>query len=157
MRAQAKMLELKVPPLVVVAITSAGMWGAAALTPAFSAPFPGRACAAGAVALCGGAVALLGVVAFRRAGTTVNPLQPQQASSVVRQGIYRFSRNPQYLGMLLALAGLAIYLANAAALVFLPAFVLYLNRFQIAPEEQVLTRLYGEAYTTYMRSVRRWI
>jgi protein-S-isoprenylcysteine O-methyltransferase Ste14 len=67
------------------------------------------------------------------------------------------SRNPMYLGGLIMLLGCAIFLSNAIAFVLLPAYVVYLNRFQIAPEERVLTSLFGQTYLAYQARVRRWL
>jgi protein-S-isoprenylcysteine O-methyltransferase Ste14 len=97
------------------------------------------------------------VIAFRANKTTVSPLNPGAASAIVSSGVYRFSRNPMYLGFLLALAACAIYLSNALAALFLPAFVGYMNVFQIKPEERALLAKFGPVYSQYMASVRRWI
>ena len=74
-----------------------------------------------------------------------------------RAGIYRLTRNPMYLGVLLLLLAWAIYLANVLTVLFLPAFVWYMGRYQIEPEEQALTSLFGPQYTAYAAQVRRWI
>lgn len=79
------------------------------------------------------------------------------AATLVVLGIYRFSRNPMYIGVLFALTGWAVFLSHALAFLFLPGVVAYLNRFQIAPEERVLLAKLGQAYATYMQSVRRWL
>jgi protein-S-isoprenylcysteine O-methyltransferase Ste14 len=150
-------LELKVPPLLVTAICAAAMVGVALALPGAALAVPGRVGMAAALALVGGLVALAGVVTFRAHGTTMNPLAPAAASGLVTGGVYRLSRNPMYLGFLLALAGLAVYLANLAALPLLPAFVLYLNRFQIEPEERLLLTRFGDDYAAYMDRVRRWL
>ena len=100
---------------------------------------------------------LAGVVAFRANKTTVNPLDPGAASTVVSNGIYRYSRNPMYLGFLLALAAWAVYLSSVVAALFLPAFVAYMNRFQIQPEERMLLAKFGPAFSQYMQAVRRWV
>ena len=97
-----------------------------------------------------------GVATFRRARTTVNPTRPH-ASSLVTWGVYAISRNPMYLGGLTMLLGFAIFLSNPLAFLFLPLYVLYLNRFQIAPEERVLTSLFGETYVAYQAHARRWL
>jgi protein-S-isoprenylcysteine O-methyltransferase Ste14 len=102
-------------------------------------------------------VAVAGVLEFRRARTTVNPTTPQAATSMVRSGIYRHTRNPMYLGMLLVLAGWAVWLASLAAVAVLPVFVLYLNRLQIEPEERALASRFGADFEEYRRSVRRWL
>jgi protein-S-isoprenylcysteine O-methyltransferase Ste14 len=75
----------------------------------------------------------------------------------VTSGIYGFTRNPMYLGMLFVLIGWALYLGNALALLLLPVFIFYMNRFQIEPEERVLTTLFGPEFLEYASRVRRWI
>lgn len=107
--------------------------------------------------MTGVCVALLGVASFRRARTTVNPLKPEKASALVMSGIYRYTRNPMYLGLLLALLGWAFFLSNALAFLSLPAFILYMNRFQIAPEERVLAARFGQEFAAYLSKVRRWL
>ena len=96
-------------------------------------------------------------MAFRRHKTTVNPFTPAKSSSLVATGIYRYSRNPMYLGLFLALLGWGAYLGNWASALLLPAFVAYMNRFQIHPEERVLTESFGPQFLAYARSVRRWL
>ena len=80
-----------------------------------------------------------------------------QSSSVVASGVYRHSRNPMYLGLLLVLSGWALYLSNAAPALLLPAFVGYMNRFQIEPEERILAAKFGAPFTDYVAAVRRWL
>lgn len=150
-------LELKVPPVAVALLTGAAMWLAALTLPSWDVPLPARHLVAMILAAMGGIVAGPGVMSFRRARTTVNPITPQSASSLVTTGVYRFSRNPMYLGMLLLLAAYAVFLANAAALLPLPLFVTYMNRFQIKPEERALAALFGPDFTAYQQRVRRWI
>lgn len=149
-------LELRIPPVAVVAIFAALMASVAVIVPA-TLVIPARLPLAVALVVAGALVALAGVAAFRRHQTTVNPLAPQQASSLVASGIYRVSRNPMYLGFLLALAGWGVFLANWAAALLLPMFVVYMNRFQIAPEERALQEKFGATFTAYARSVRRWL
>ena len=149
-------LELRVPPVVLLVLSGAAMWSFARFLPALNlghAPrwlvlLPG---------IVGIAVALAGIVAFRRARTTVDPTHPEKSSAIVTGGIYRWSRNPMYLGFLLILLAWAIRSGNAASALLLPAFVLYMNRFQIAPEERILEGKFGSAYVEYARRVRRWI
>ena len=102
-------------------------------------------------------VVIGGVVAFRRAKTTVNPMKPDTASSLVVSGIYRYTRNPMYLGFLLLLMAWAAALSNVLALVSLLAFVLYMNRFQIVPEERMLASRFAQDYAEYRARVRRWL
>lgn len=150
-------LELKVPPLAVMLCVGAAMWLAAAAAPSLTLALPFAEVAAAGLALAGLAVALAGVLSFRRARTTVNPLKPGSASALVTSGIYRFTRNPMYLGFALVLLAWAVFLGNALALVLLPGFVLYIDRFQIEPEERVLSALFGTAFGAYAKQVRRWL
>ena len=100
---------------------------------------------------------LSGVISFRLAQTTVDPVHPERASSVVTTGIYRWTRNPMYLGFWLLLLAYAVKLSQPLALLLLPVFIGYMNRFQIIPEEQALERLFGDDYRNYCQRVRRWI
>lgn len=150
-------LELKVPPVVVVLITASVMVAIAQAAPTLGFAMPARNGVALGLALMGAAVAIAGVVAFRGAHTTVNPMQPQTSAALVQSGPYRFTRNPMYLGMLLGLAGLGVWLSNVLALLLLPAFVLYMNCFQIEPEERALAAIFGGRFVTYQAAVRRWL
>jgi len=94
---------------------------------------------------------------FFRARTTVNPMRPEKSKVLVATGMYKFTRNPMYLGMLLLLVGWTFWIGNLIGLPMLFVFVWYLTRFQIKPEEHALTELFGEQYNEYMRQVRRWL
>jgi protein-S-isoprenylcysteine O-methyltransferase Ste14 len=150
-------LELKVPPVALVLLVGAGMFVVARYARAFAWPVPGREVLAALLFATGVAIALAGVVAFRRMHTTVNPTRPDTSSAVVSTGIYGITRNPMYLGMLLALAAWAVWLGNGLALLFLPLFVAWMTRFQIVPEERALADRFRPVYAEYRRSVRRWI
>jgi len=150
-------LELRIPPLLLVLIMGVLMWLAAMLLPVFAMSIPWRMAIAVALAAAGGSIAVAGVLAFRRAHTTVNPTTPNASSTVVASGIYRRTRNPMYLGFFCVLAGWSVYLSSVAAMLFLPLFVLYMNRFQIAPEERALAAKFGTQYGAYLQEVRRWL
>lgn len=150
-------LELRVPPLVVVAAFAAMMVGLSWAAPALSFVVRGREAIALLLLLAGALVALAGVIAFRQNRTTVNPMTPGNATTVVSGGVYQYSRNPMYLGFLMALAALALYLSNLGAALLLPGFVMYMNRFQVEPEERALLGKFGAPYAAYMASVRRWL
>ncbi len=117
------MLDLKIPPLAVVLLIGALMWLMAWALPDYRFDMPYHRLMAEFVGAAGFVVAAWGVAAFRRAGTTVNPMKPESSSSLVVSGIYSFTRNPMYLGFLLALLAWAIYLSHPAAFLFLPLFV----------------------------------
>ena len=150
-------LELKIPPLALVAISALAMWVASRICASLAHAVPARIMVAGTLAAGGFALALAGGIAFFRAHTTVDPTRPGSTSRLVSSGMYRYSRNPMYLGFLLVLAGWAWFLANAVSALMLPAFVAYMNRFQIAPEERILRGKFGRDYDEYLRAVRRWL
>ena len=101
--------------------------------------------------------ALPALLAFRRARTTVNPLRPERASTLVTTGVYRITRNPMYVGLMLALLAWSVFLASPLSLVGPVVFIAYINRFQIRPEEAVLTAKFGPVYEQYKSTVRRWL
>jgi protein-S-isoprenylcysteine O-methyltransferase Ste14 len=148
-------LENRIPPPIVAVGFAAGMLGVAWVAPALTFPLPSM------LALPVGAAGLLldGIALFHflRRRTTINPLKPQSASALVTGGIYRLSRNPMYLGLASLLLAWAIYLGNLAALAGLPCFILYMNRFQIGPEERALQARFGAEYLAYRMRVRRWL
>lgn len=150
-------LELRIPPLLVWLVIACAMLGVTWAAPGLSFTLPGSIVIALALVALGGALAFAGVMAFRNQRTTVNPLDPGASSSVVSGGIYRVSRNPMYLGFLLALAGWAVYLSNAAAALLVPAFAAYMTQYQIKPEERALLAKFGARFEQYTSRVRRWL
>ena len=150
-------LELKIPPPVVAGVVAAAMWGLARALPGLQFHYGMRVPLAILLSVGGVVLAGSGIVAFRRARTTINPHKPGEANALVCSGPYRFTRNPMYMGMLLVLLAWAAFLASPAALLGPVAFVLYINRFQIDPEERALQWLFGGRYTAYKAKVRRWL
>lgn len=150
-------LELKIPPVIVGFVAAALSWAAAKGLPQFDIAGPGLRWVAAGCAGAGVIVSVFGIAAFRRARTTVNPMKPDSASALVATGIYRVSRNPMYLGFLLILIAWAAFLGNALSFLFPAVFVLYMNRFQIEPEEKALAAAFGDRYVAYKAAVRRWI
>lgn len=150
-------LDHKIPPPV-IALACAGLaWALAHNTPGFAYPVPGRLPVAALLALAGFALDISGILAFRNAKTTVNPLSPGKSTSIVQGGPYKFTRNPMYVGMAFFLLAYCTYLANPVSVVAVLAFVAYITRFQIIPEERLLLGKFGEPYALYKRSVRRWL
>lgn len=150
-------LELKIPPPLVALACGLGAWFAARATPALT--FACGACAMLAVllALAGIVLGAWGVLVFRGAGTSVDPHRPDKARVLVTSGPWRYTRNPMYLGLALVLAGGCLWLAHPAGIAAVAAFIGWLTRFQIMPEERVLAAKFGAAWTVYRRRVRRWI
>jgi protein-S-isoprenylcysteine O-methyltransferase Ste14 len=149
-------LELKIPPVVVVIVTALLMWLVSLFLPKGAVVVPGRFIIAATFAFVGVVVSVLGVIAFRRASTTVNPTKPESTSSLVSSGVYGVTRNPMYLGFVLMLFGWALLLANMLAFLALPGFLYYMNRFQIQPEERALASRFGKSFAIYTAHVGRW-
>lgn len=148
-------LDRRIPPPVVLLSIAAAMWFAArviALAPLPLLYWPG-------LMLIGLGLGLdmSGWVAFRRIGTTVNPLRPEKTSRLAVTGLYAWTRNPMYLGMLLVLAGVAGVLGQWPLLLGPVLFWAYIGRFQIVPEERALKAKFGPDYDSYKARVRRWL
>jgi protein-S-isoprenylcysteine O-methyltransferase Ste14 len=150
-------LELRVPPPVVGLILAAGMWMVARIAPVLQLPELARLALATVLVVTGAAIAIGGVMSFRRAKTTVNPLKPESSAALVCTGVYSFTRNPMYLGMSLVLLAWSVYLAPPWSLPGPVLFAWYITRFQILPEERALERLFGTAFAEYKNRVRRWL
>ena len=150
-------LETKIPPPVVMVLLGVLAWAGGRYLPALSFRLPFNTAIAVAIAAAGLVLNGFPKLAFGRAGTTVNPLRPGSASRLVTSGVYRYSRNPMYLGHAVILLGRAIYLHNVVSFVALPAFVLYISRFQIGPEERHLYARFADEYTAFCRKSPRWL
>lgn len=154
---RSRSLEHKLPPPAIAVLAACLMYLLARFPPQLALPAALKLASAGLLALTGLSVAALGILAFRRHATTVNPLQPDKATALVTDGIYRFTRNPMYLGMALLLSAWALYLSALWAFAGPIVFVLYISRFQIQPEERALAGLFGREYADYAGRVRRWL
>lgn len=150
-------LDLRVPPPVVAAITAVAMRLLAILTPTLTASWTGNLLTAALPALLGIVLGVAGIKAFVRAETTADPRRPYQTSTLVTSGVYRYTRNPMYLGLFLILASWALYLGNLLSGLFLVVFVGYMTRYQIIPEERLLQEKFGDKFKTYRAAVRRWV
>ncbi len=153
-------LELKMPPPILGMLIAAAMWGASLVAPwplGDGPPARGATVVGTVIAALGLAIGISGAVALRRSGTTVNPIKPERVSAFVEGGAFRFTRNPMYLGVAVLLVGWAVCLFSAAALLGPAVFVLYIDRFQIVPEERVLAQRFGATYLAYKARVRRWL
>lgn len=150
-------LEHKIPPPVVGATVALLMWLVAPLGPVLTWDSGTRVATAVLLVAVGLGFDLGGLLAFRAARTTINPLAPQRASALVTGGVYRLTRNPMYVGMGFLLLAWAVQLAAVLPFLGPLVFGLYINRFQILPEERVLRQVFGAPYAQYMQRVRRWL
>jgi protein-S-isoprenylcysteine O-methyltransferase Ste14 len=150
-------LELKIPPPVVALLCGFGAWQLCAAVPGLAFDWPGRIAIAVLVASVGVSFDVVSILRFLAARTTVNPLTPDKSERLVTDGLYRRTRNPMYVGLLLILCGLALYLGHPLALTAPAVFAAYITRFQIIPEERMLAAKFGAEYDDYRAAVRRWL
>jgi len=150
-------LENRIPPPLVFLLVGAAMWTVAQAMPAVEVDRTWRLAIASVFLLLAGIFAFPAFRAFGRAKTTSNPINIEAASTLVTGGVYRYTRNPMYTGLTCLLLALAVYLAVPWAFLGPLAFVLFITRFQIVPEERVLRSKFGKAYSDYQQRVRRWI
>ena len=102
-------------------------------------------------------IIILSMYKFKKIKTTISPLRPNKTSSLVKSGIYEYTRNPMYLGLLLMLFSIALFLKNFISFLIIPLFILFITKNQILPEEEALENIFGEEYRNYKNKVRRWI
>jgi protein-S-isoprenylcysteine O-methyltransferase Ste14 len=151
-----KFLEHRIPPPLVALIVAVLMWWATRDATPLDVPTALHwalilACVAAA------AVMPLGLREFAKVKTTFNPIKIDEASALVTGGVFGLTRNPMYVGMAALLLAWAVYLAVPWALVGPLAFVAFITRFQIMPEERVMRAKFGATYEEYAKRVRRWI
>ena len=151
-----KNLELKIPPAVVFFICIGFIWTIDyLLPPLFDISLNGWIIRA--ILAFGVFIGVSGVVQFAVQSTSVNPHKPDRATSLITSGVYRLSRNPMYLGMLIILLAAVLKFGQPIGFIVLPMYVFYMNRFQIKPEEEVMEEKFGEEYLVYKKNVRRWL
>ncbi len=152
-----KALENRIPPVLAVIIFGFLMWLFPGGSMTSSQPGVARTIFMVLTLIAGIFFCFAGVQAFRSAKTTVNPLQPDSASSLVTTGVYRFTRNPMYLGFALLLVAWTLLLGSMGSVLGVAGFVIFITRFQIIPEERAMHSLFGQAYSEYAEKVHRWI
>ncbi len=150
-------LDHKVPPPAVAALIAGTTWGMPAYEPVLPLSPEITQALVLLLVIVGVSFDLFGLLAFRQSKTTINPMSPDKTAALVTGGIYRFSRNPMYVGLVLLLTAWAIQLSMLWAFIGPVLFVIYINRFQIAPEERVMEAKFGDEYLVYKNKVRRWL
>lgn len=150
-------LDNRIPPPLVGLIIAVLMWLASRWLPATSLAHGAIYTVAAVLLVAGIFFSVSGMRSFRRAETTMNPVNIENASSLVTTGIYSVTRNPMYVGVTLVLCAWAFFLGSLWTLVGPVVFFAYINRFQIIPEERMLSVKFGDAYRDYCRRVRRWL
>ncbi|WP_437395106.1 methyltransferase family protein [Flagellimonas lutimaris] len=149
-------MKMKVPPALVMMIFGGLMYLLDKYLPVGEFEFFGKRVLVMLLFGLGILVILISVIQFFITKTTVDPLNPKKTSNLVTNGVYKFTRNPMYLGMLLFLLAFGLKLGNAFNTLIAAGFVSYMNRFQIKPEEKVLKETFGKEYNIYRKLTRRW-
>jgi protein-S-isoprenylcysteine O-methyltransferase Ste14 len=152
-----KGFETKIPPPMLAVLFISFMWLADQYSPGSVIDETFRISVAIGLSLFGALSVVLGIVSFVRAKTTLNPLQPEKAGTLVTTGIYKYTRNPMYLGMLCVLLAWGLFLANGFSLVLAILFIPVMNFLQILPEERAMELNFREHYIAYKGKVRRWL
>ena len=106
--------------------------------------------------ILGFAVLIFAVRLFRKDKTTVNPLSPEQATKLVTDGIFKYSRNPMYLGMAFVLGSIAAFYNPIGGIILIALFFVYITKFQIIPEERAMRDLFSDEFDRYIKVTRRW-
>ena len=150
-------MKNKIPPPILLLITGTIMWFVAKSEFAYPISIPYPLALSVSLAAIGIAIASIAARQFSIAKTTINPLSPETATSLVDGGIFSVSRNPMYVGLLLVSIGWAVWLASLTNIAVIVLSVVVMTNLQIKPEEDALRKLFVEKYAEYCRNVRRWI
>lgn len=150
-------LSLKIPPVALGIISILLIYICYRVVPLYQISFLYQKILAISFIGMGIVIALFGMVSFIRMGTTVDPRSPEDANALVAIGMYRYSRNPMYLGLLLVITGMAIYWGALSSILVILLFIGYMNKYQIAPEEAALREKFGDRFIEYTQRGRRWI
>src|SRR5690554_5411122 len=151
-----KKLELKIPPAVVFLVCLGLIWLVNQWTFIEGLSFNTENWIVMLIVIIAALIGLLGIIEFRRKSTTVNPHKPGNATTLVTTGIYTFSRNPMFTALIIVLIAGALKWGSLVGFLVLPLFIIYMDRFQIKPEETVLEEKFGEEFIFYKEDVRRW-
>jgi len=148
---------MRIPPLLVVALMLLAMVPLAQLLPSTGIPDAARWGAVTFFGLVGAIFVLPAAISFRRAGTTVDPRDPEKTEALVTDGLYRISRNPMYVGFCFWLIAGAFAVSSLWLLVAWPLFVIYMNALQIPAEEQAMADKFPEQWPAFCAQVPRWL
>ena len=95
---------------------------------------------------------------FKKSETTVNPMKPETSTRLVTSGVFKYTRNPMYLGLASILLASCFYFSSLLGIIiYVPLFIFYITVFQIIPEEESMKSLFNDEYSDYCSKVRRWL
>ena len=150
-------MKARIPPPIWLLAFGVAMWFVARTEFAYPIHVPYALAIAVVIGLLGISSSAAGIREFNKASTTVNPLKPEEASTLVTSGIFQRTRNPMYVGLFLVLTGWTVWLGALGNLALLIIFIVVMTELQIKPEEKALLGLFGQEYERYCERVRRWI
>ncbi len=153
----AEWLELRVPPVAVALVLLLAMRLSARWSPGLPGPTEAAGAVGTALVAAGASFAVAGAWQFHRHATTVDPMRPDRASRLVDRGVFSISRNPMYVGFVVALLGAALMFDALLALLGPALLAAWLHRFQVLPEERILSVRFGAAFEAYCDRVPRWL
>lgn len=149
------MMNNKIPPPIVTLICALIIYFSSSFFPSYTFPLFN---ALSILSLGSGLLLIfLAVKSFKKAQTTINPLQPDLASSLVTDGVFKYSRNPMYLGMLFILIFISLRFNLIGGSLVALGFVIYITKYQIVPEEIAMVKLFNDKFIAYKSRVRRWL
>ena len=149
------MLKTKIPPPVIALFFIALQYLSTYLIPAFR--FDYQTILAVICLVAGFSPAGIAFFQFKNNDTTIDPRKPENSTELVVGGVFKYSRNPMYVGLTMVLVSASLFLGAWSGLVLIPVFILVINHLQILPEEEAMKKLFGEQYAEYCKNVRRWI
>ena len=147
-------MKNKIPPPVVTLICALLIYLSKPFFPELTFNYSNQLCLF--FLISGFSIILISFQTFKKEKTTINPIKIEKASSLVTSGIFKYSRNPMYLGMVLILISIAIKFSFYGGVFLIGFFVYYITIFQILPEEKAMQKLFGEDFTNYKNKTRRW-
>ncbi len=151
-------LQLKVPPIIVAVLAGLIAWLSSKFPAIEFLNYDFPLWTERVLIVLGFLIGIAGVVQFAQSKTSINPHSLEKTNVLVSEGIYRFSRNPMYLALLILVIVFGMKIGNLPGIVFGAAFfIVYMNTFQIKPEEEMLAEKFGQDYVEYREKVRRWI
>ena len=149
------MMNNKIPPPIVTLISALIIYFSSSFFPSYTFPLFN---ALSILSLGLGLLLIfLAVKSFKKSQTTINPLQPDLASSLVTDGVFKYSRNPMYLGMLFILIFISLRFNLIGGSLVALGFVIYITKYQIVPEEIAMVKLFNDKFIAYKSRVRRWL
>ena len=148
-------MKTKIPPPILALIMIAIIYLSSFIVETFT--FSYQTVLSVFIVVIGLACAIPSIRLFTKHKTTISPFTPSETTALVTVGMYRYSRNPMYLGLVLLNIAATIFFGTWLGVIIVVVFIFLLNLVQIIPEEEALLDIFGEEYVEYQKKVRRWI